>query len=906
MPYRLELLGRVQLLSDGRLVGSFAAHRQKLALLAYLALQPDLRATRERVLGVFWPDRDESSARHSLSQLVHEIRREASDLVEATRASVALVAGGFRCDALEFREAAESGDHERAVELYGGNLLEGLSLSISPDFEHWAEAERAQLMRLHRRVCRERVAALRDRGELEAAIASTRRWLEADPFEDEAHRCLIELLYQSGDRSGALEQYERYAKLCREMEVEPLDETRALSERIRTGEAAPVRAEPRSPAVPAEAAQGVSPGELAPPAPGRRPLPPRAALSWLGLPRLAHVIVLALGLAWAAVEVGKQLLDRQLIAPWAFFPLLFLLAVGLFVSVGLTWAGERRRAGVDAAPAGSGGTPWLRWTQKVHGGHVRGVLGALVLVFLSWLFLLERGWTEAASTVAAETSFPPTRVAVLYFDDHSAQQDLGYLAAGMTDNLIHELQQVSALEVISRSGVKAFKDADVPLDSIVRALHVGTVVEGSLTRSGDRLSVTVRLVESPGLTQMESRVLERPWGEHLAMRNALAEEVAEILRRRLGVEIELRRRRAETQSDQAWALVRRAESLEENAEELQALGDTVATARLLDEADALLAAAEALDEHWVEPIVLRGRVAYGRATSAKGATPRVPAKPWLARAIAHANRALQRDPRNAAALELRGLMRYHLREQSDSAEASRLLTLAESDLREAVALDPYRALAWITLSDLLRVRARFVEANGAAKRALEADPFLKEAEFVIFNLYQTSLELEDLSAASYWCGEARAKFPEAYWPWSCAIFLMALPGGLSPDLKKAGVYFESFERRVPPARRDLFVPAVRMYFAAVLARAGRTDSARALMHAAREEAEAATSPDPLKRLLYYEAYIRLLLGEPDNALALLAEFLKVNPQRRDYIAKDWLWRSLRGDPRFQALVGADR
>ncbi|MGH7544601.1 MAG: TPR end-of-group domain-containing protein, partial [Gemmatimonadota bacterium] len=243
------------------------------------------------------------------------------------------------------------------------------------------------------------------------------------------------------------------------------------------------------------------------------------------------------------------------------------------------------------------------------------------------------------------------------------------------------------------------------------------------------------------------------------------------------------------------------------------------------------------------------------------------------------------------------------RELSDaSSEADRLLELATADLRAAVAVDSSRALAWITLSDLMRLTGRFVEADRAAKRALRADAFLREAESVVFQLHQTSLELEDLTAADYWCAEARRRFAGTYWPWSCGIFMMALPGGPSPDVEKAGAYLESFERTVPSARRDLFLPLVRMHVAAVLARAGRTDSARAMMNAARAEADAAEPPDPLRRVLYPEAYVRLLLGEPDSALALLERYLEFNPQRRSYIAEDWLWRSLRNDPRFQGLV----
>ena len=84
--------------------------------------------------------------------------------------------------------------------------------------------------------------------------------------------------------------------------------------------------------------------------------------------------------------------------------------------------------------------------------------------------------------------------------------------------------------------------------------------------------------------------------------------------------------------------------------------------------------------------------------------------------------------------------------------------------------------------------------------------------------------------------------------------------------------------------------------AAVLARAGRSDSARAVVRRTRQSA----GTDPW--LDYYEAYVRLQLGEREQAIDLLQEFVKARPHRREYISKDWWWRPLRSEPRFQTLV----
>ncbi len=100
--------------------------------------------------------------------------------------------------------------------------------------------------------------------------------------------------------------------------------------------------------------------------------------------------------------------------------------------------------------------------------------------------------------VAATSAGPvydANRLAVLYFDVLTQDSSLTPLAAGLTESLIHELGQVDALDVISRNGVGQFRGSNVSFDSIARTLSVGTLVQGSLARSGDLLRVNVSLVQ---------------------------------------------------------------------------------------------------------------------------------------------------------------------------------------------------------------------------------------------------------------------------------------------------------------------------------------------------------------------------------------------------------------------------
>jgi hypothetical protein len=91
------------------------------------------------------------------------------------------------------------------------------------------------------------------------------------------------------------------------------------------------------------------------------------------------------------------------------------------------------------------------------------------------------------------------------------------------------------------------------------------------------------------------------------------------------------------------------------------------------------------------------------------------------------------------------------------------------------------------------------------------------------------------------------------------------------------------------------------WVAGALARAGHADSAVAVSERAR--AAASTSLRPW--IDYYSANVRLLLGQRDEALELLTDFLEAIPQRKEYIASDWLFEDLWDDPRFVALVSVD-
>src|SRR5260370_36761051 len=86
-------------------------------------------------------------------------------------------------------------------------------------------------------------------------------------------------------------------------------------------------------------------------------------------------------------------------------------------------------------------------------------------------------------------------LAVLPLESLSNEASQDYFADGMTDQLISDLGQISALRVISSTSVMVYKHARKPLPQIARELNVDAVVEGTVLRSGDQVRITAQLIE---------------------------------------------------------------------------------------------------------------------------------------------------------------------------------------------------------------------------------------------------------------------------------------------------------------------------------------------------------------------------------------------------------------------------
>ncbi len=121
-------------------------------------------------------------------------------------------------------------------------------------------------------------------------------------------------------------------------------------------------------------------------------------------------------------------------------------------------------------------------------------------------------------------------LAVLPLENLSGDAAQNYFADGMTDELITDLAQISALRVISRTSVMAYKGARKPLPQIARELNVDAVVEGTVLRSGDQVRITAQLIEASSDKHLWSQSYEGELRDTLALQNRVARAIADQIR----------------------------------------------------------------------------------------------------------------------------------------------------------------------------------------------------------------------------------------------------------------------------------------------------------------------------------------------------------------------------------------
>jgi DNA-binding SARP family transcriptional activator/tetratricopeptide (TPR) repeat protein len=230
----LRVLGRVDIrTAPGRPATALLAQSKRLAFLTVLAL--DHGARRDSLFLLFWPDSDDSRARHALNQTVYKIRRAlgAESITSNGPEQLDLADQSLWCDAVAFERMLDAGRDAEALSLYAGDLMPGFHVADAPEFEEWLSLRRHTL-RSRARGSAQRLAVGADTaGDWTSCVRWSRRALDIDTGDETMLRMLLNAHVHLGERGVAMSEYRAFAeRLEREYGIQPSIETTELAHTV--------------------------------------------------------------------------------------------------------------------------------------------------------------------------------------------------------------------------------------------------------------------------------------------------------------------------------------------------------------------------------------------------------------------------------------------------------------------------------------------------------------------------------------------------------------------------------------------------------------------------------------------------------------------------------------------------
>ena len=461
------------------------------------------------------------------------------------------------------------------------------------------------------------------------------------------------------------------------------------------------------------------------------------------------------------------------------------------------------------------------------------------------------GTAGAVLPAGADSQRFAASLAVLPLANYSRNPAQDYFVDGMTDELTTTLSKLQALRVIAHRSMLQFKGSSRPAPEIAKLLDVQYIVDGSVMQEGDRVRIRATLLDAARDTQIWSETFDRERRDVMALQREVAVAIARA------IEITL------TPQDRAR------------------LADTMP----------------------VDPVAFD---LYVRGTQARY---NALGEEKIREAMRYFERAVARDPDYAPALAGLALLQVNVGDTSAarrSAARARTLdpTLADAPLvlgmiheifdhdwtgaerafREAIRLNPGHAEAHHELSMLLMRVGRFEDAKRAAQRTLYLAPLTARFEHGLAEIHHYAGQYGDAIAASNKALALDSTFIGAHLINAAAYAELGKFDQAHQALSKCDQYGCPKEMRW-----------IRGY---VYALEGKRVEARRILDELKRVATATTGAPPDVASI---AALHAVLGEREEALDWLERGLGTGAFMV-YVGVDPAFRSLRGDPRFQAIL----
>ncbi|HEX6065296.1 MAG TPA: BTAD domain-containing putative transcriptional regulator [Longimicrobiales bacterium] len=815
--WQLTLFGGFDVEGANSLTGR-AAQRKRQAVLALLGSGSHAQMSRDKLVGLLWPETDDERARRQLASSIYDLRQVlGDDAILATGDDLRLNPERIRSDVREFDAAFERGDLEAATSLRTGTFLDGFHVAGAPEFERWVDGERDRLDQRYTRAIEKLAEQCSAAGDHQGAA----RWLQQlatqQPYNSHVALLYMRALDRAGDTAGAIRHARTHELLTQQEFGVAADEQ--LAEFVAELRARPPAAKRN---VDAAVTRESVTDEIEPPSLGER-LKQRKILQWTA----AYVAA-----AWVILQV-----------------------VGVLAQ-GFDWATPLLRILVVLLAAGVPVVLTLAW---YHGERGRQSVNAVEIAIL--LLLLVTATATTRLTVGSRGTPAPlamASIAVLPLDNLSGGEEDEALRGGITEEIISQLAQVTGLHVISRQSASVLKGRGMTVRQIADTLRVRHVLEGSVQRAGDRVRVTVQLIDA----HTDTHVWSHTYTEELVDLFQVQEDIAATVRERIVATLDTTRlpappRAGNNQAYAAylrgmhWKKLRTPTALEASITEFKSALQSDSS---FAPAYAGLAAAYVHRAGWGDD-----RRSFED----------------LARARRLADAAIVRDPRLAEGYAARGLA--VLRATGEGARA-------EVDLRRALELRPGSAefRNWYAIA--LNYQGRSADAITHLRYATQLDPI---EPTVHGSLAQTAFPGRQYALA---IEERKA-----------AVELFATSGRLPPPaLAAINEYSALLQGRPQDCLRtqEQVYPAVE---AACLLALGRSAEAQVAARTAEAALDTATVHVGYHLLANYYAYA----GDVDGTLRILRKGVALTPFMLDpRFRHSALYDRIRNDARYQDGIRA--
>ena len=416
------------------------------------------------------------------------------------------------------------------------------------------------------------------------------------------------------------------------------------------------------------------------------------------------------------IQIGSAVFPAWELPNWTFRLVVVLLLIGFPISLILSWA-------YDVTPQGIRATP----TPSAPGAHRRRnlimlIATGVVISAAAGFFLLPRA---AAHKIDKS-------IAVLPFENRSAEKENAFFADGIQDDILTNLSKIGDLKVISRTSVMAYRGQTPKVREIGKTLGVSTILEGSVQRVGNRVRVNVQLIDATTDEHIWANDYDRELIDVFAIQTDLAQKIASELQAKLSPTEKAMMTRKPTENNEAYLAFVQAHDLFTRPDKFRA--ETEKAEQLFEQATKLdpnfagafagLAWVEDWMYHSFDPTPARKEKARAAANEAIRLQPDLPEAHLALGFYQYYCERNYQGALNEFAIAQKSLPNCADCYMAVGAIERRQGKWAEStaNLEKAAALSPKDAFLLINLADNYRANRNFEKADKLYDRAIEAAP----------------------------------------------------------------------------------------------------------------------------------------------------------------------------------------